>query len=227
VTPPAAKFFRTSDELRAWFSTHHASAPELWVGFHKAHTKRAGVDYVAAVEEALCFGWIDTTVRRLDKDRYAHRFTPRRKGSQWSRVNRDRLDQLRAAGRVTEAGERAFAERAPDDRSYSYERRSEELPGPLLARFRADTAAWRYFSEQPPSYRRLAAHWVVSAVRPETREKRLGDLIGASSRATRPRPFLVARSERASLDSGPGKVRNSRSGPNRRPRRRARPGALK
>ena len=195
---PTARFFATPDELRAWFAAHHATERELWVGFHKAHTGRTGVDYLAAVDEALCFGWIDTTVRRLDDRRYAHRFTPRRAGSRWSEVNRAKFARLKRAGRVAPAGERAFAERR-EDRPYSYERDRAELAPDQLARLRADAAAWRYFSAQPPSFQRLAAHWVTSAARPATRDRRLAELLRTAAAGTRPRPFLVARADRARL----------------------------
>ena len=106
-----ARFFGSTSELRAWFEAHHADRSELWVGFYKAHTGRGGVVYPEAVDEALCFGWIDTTVRRLDDDRYSNRFVPRRPESQWSDVNRRRFAELDRRGRVHEAGRRAFRER--------------------------------------------------------------------------------------------------------------------
>jgi uncharacterized protein YdeI (YjbR/CyaY-like superfamily) len=108
-----ARFFRSPAELREWFEAHHANAPELWIGFHKAHTGKVGVGYAEAVEVALCFGWIDTTVRRIDADRYANRFTPRRPDSYWSVENRRRFAKLEKAGRVHESGRRAF-ERRPE-----------------------------------------------------------------------------------------------------------------
>ena len=108
ATPVPARFFATREELRAWFEAHHADASELWVGFYKAHTGRAGVVYLQAVDEALCFGWIDTTVRRIDDDRYANRFTPRRPDSNWSAVNRRRFAELDLDGRVRPAGRLAF-----------------------------------------------------------------------------------------------------------------------
>ena len=102
-------FFRTSGELRAWFEAHHATATELWVGFYKAHAGETGVAYPEAVDEALCFGWIDTTVRRIDAARYTNRFVPRRPGSHWTDGNRARFRELDREGRVVPAGHAAFA----------------------------------------------------------------------------------------------------------------------
>jgi uncharacterized protein YdeI (YjbR/CyaY-like superfamily) len=213
---PDARFFASPTELRAWFETHHTTERELWVGFWKAHTGQPGVDYLAAVDEALCFGWIDTTVRRLDDRRYAHRFTPRRKGSRWSDVNREKFERLRREGRLAPAGVKAFEDRTGDERAYSYEARRRSLPPELLRQFRRTASAYRFFSEQPPSYRRLAAHWVASAVQPATRERRFAELVRASAAGTRPRPFLVARADRTAADAAVSARR-----------RRARPGALK
>ncbi len=224
---PAPQFFRTTDELRAWFDAHHTEATELWIGFFKAHTGRSGVDYVAAVEEALCVGWIDTTVRRIDDDRYAHRFTPRRPGSLWSEINRGKLERLRREGRVRPAGEAAYADRAPDTTRYLFSGPATRWPSELARRFRADVRAWRNFSAGPPGYRRTATHWVLSAVRPETRERRFRELVATSRAGTRPRPFLVTRVERETADRGPGRGRPRPDSADRRRHRRHLPAALK
>ena len=215
-TPRSPRFFRTPAELRAWYEANHDRVTELWVGFYKAHTGRSGVDYLAAVDEALCFGWIDTTVRRLDDDRYAQRFTPRRAGSAWSAVNREKFARLRTEGRMHPAGEWAFSAKAEGLPSYSFTPERKELSAAERSEFQSHPSAWARFNDSPPGYRRLAGHWIGSAVKPETRAKRLRELIDASERGTRPRPFLVARAER-----------NARPSAGRTARRRARPGALK
>ncbi len=102
------RFFPNSRELRDWFEAHHASASEIWVGFYKAHPRRTGITYGEAVEEALCFGWIDTTVRRIDDDRYANRFVPRRPGSNWTPGNQALFRELDQVGRITPAGRAVF-----------------------------------------------------------------------------------------------------------------------
>ncbi len=225
--PTEARFFATVAELRAWFADDHASDAEVWIGFFKAHARRDGVDYEAAVDEAVCVGWIDTTVRRIDDDRYAHRFTRRRPGSHWSASNHARIVRLRREGRLLPAGETAFANRGPDTPTYLSERPVTRWPAELSRRFRADRAAWRHFSAQTPSYRRLATQWVLSAVRPETRERRFHDLLVASRAGTRPRPFVVPRADRSGA-TPVGSRRPERPSPtSRRSRRRAGPAALK
>ncbi|MGP8158722.1 MAG: YdeI/OmpD-associated family protein [Thermoplasmata archaeon] len=189
--PVPARFFRSRHELRAWFGAHHADAPELWVGFHKAHTGRAGAVYLEAVEEALCFGWIDTTVRRIDADRYANRFTPRRPGSQWSAVNRRRFAELEKAGRVHESGRRAF-DRRPRREAVSYSsERTFRLAPTFVARLRERPVAERFFRSRPRGYRRRATFWVMNAVRPETRARRFEVLLVASSAGTVPAALLL------------------------------------
>jgi uncharacterized protein YdeI (YjbR/CyaY-like superfamily) len=216
---PEIQFFPARVGLRAWFERNHATAREVWVGFHKVHVADPSIQYLEAVEEALCFGWIDTTVRRVDDDRYAHRFTPRRERSRWSDVNVLRFQELARAGRVTPAGRRAFDARAPaDPRRYSYEARPKNLSRAYLQRFRASEAAWSFFESEPPSYRRLAEHWVMSAVREETRERRFAELVEASRRSTRPRAFLVERAARDAAETRP--VTRSREGRKRPSRRR-------
>jgi len=186
-----ARFFESTSELRAWFEAHHADRSELWVGFYKAHTGRGGVVYPEAVDEALCFGWIDTTVRRIDDERYANRFVPRRPGSQWSATNLRRFAELDRWGKVHESGRSAF-ERHPrrsrpqfsSDRAY---RLSPELAGRLRSRPEAD----RFFRSRPRGYRRRATFWVMSAVALATRERRFSELLDASDHGTIPRALLL------------------------------------
>lgn len=188
---PNPRFFRTRGELRAWFERYHVNTRELWIGFHKAHSGRAGVGYPEAVEEALGFGWIDTTVRRIDADRYAHRFTPRRPDSYWSVVNRQKFVELERAGRVHESGRRAFDRRPPGERL----RYSSELTLRLAPTFavglRAAPETERYFRSRPRGYRRRATFWVMNAARPETRERRFEMLLNASSVGTVPTALLL------------------------------------
>lgn len=176
-------FFATPEEFRAWLHAHHQTAGELWVGFHKVGSGKPSITWPQSVDEALCVGWIDGVRKRIDDDRYVIRFTPRKPGSNWSAINIRRMGELQAEGRVLPAGQAAF-DRRRDDRSaiYSYERRtSAELPAEYEQRFRADAAAWEYFQSQAPWYRRTATHWVISAKREETRQKRLATLIDDSA----------------------------------------------
>ncbi|HYA71212.1 MAG TPA: YdeI/OmpD-associated family protein [Thermoplasmata archaeon] len=186
-----ARFFRSTDELRSWFEAHHADTPELWIGFYKAHSGRSGVVYPEAVDEALCFGWIDTTVRRIDDDRYANRFVPRRAESQWSEVNRRRYAELDRAGRIHEAGRRAFERRPTGGRPQFTSGGTYRLNPDFAARLRAQSAADRYFRSRPQNYRKRATFWVMSAALPETRNRRFVALLEASASQTIPRALLL------------------------------------
>ena len=178
-------FFASAEELRDWFDAHHETADELWVGYHRKATGRPTVTWPQAVDEALCVGWIDSVRYRLDDERNAQRFTPRRKGSIWSAVNTKRADELIAEGRMRPAGKRAFEARSPEKTAiYSYERETAAFTEEQQARFEADTAAWSFFQAQAPSYRRNITHWVSSAKRDETRERRFEKLL-EDSRAGR------------------------------------------
>jgi len=192
------QFFRSPAELRRWFARHHATADELLVGFHKVHTGRVALTYAEALDEALCVGWIDGLKRRLDDDTYSLRFTPRRAKSYWSATNIRHAERLTAAGRMRPVGRAAFARRDQAvARRYSFEQRAQVALAPeLLRRFRWHRAAWRFFEAQPPSYRRTAVWWIMSAKRAETRERRLSELIERSAAGTRPKAFLVSRAAR-------------------------------
>jgi uncharacterized protein YdeI (YjbR/CyaY-like superfamily) len=181
------RFFASPAELRAWLEEHHASAAELWVGFHKRVTGRPSLTWPESVDEALCFGWIDGVRKSLGAESYAIRFTPRKPGSGWSSVNLAKMKALLAEGRVAPAGLAAFERRSEAKSArYSYEQRHAAELGPELeARFRARKRAWAFFESQPPGYRRLTAYWVTSARREETRLRRLDQLIACSAAGER------------------------------------------
>jgi len=188
---PQPLFFATPAAFRAWLAAHHASASELWVGFHKRGSGLPSLTWPESVDEALCFGWIDGVRRSVDATSYAIRFTPRRAKSTWSAINIARLSELAAAGRVEPAGAAAFARRSEAKSAvYSYEQRqAARLSAAEEKAFRAERAAWRDFERRPPWYRRTATHWVTSAKRAETRSRRLARLV-ACSRAGEPLPQL-------------------------------------
>jgi uncharacterized protein YdeI (YjbR/CyaY-like superfamily) len=176
-------FFATPEEFRAWLAEHHETERELLVGFHKKGSGRPSITWPESVDQALCFGWIDGVRRRVDDDSYTIRFSPRKARSTWSAVNVKRMKELVEAELVAPAGVAAFERRA-DDRTaiYSYEqRKAAQLEPEQEQRFKADERAWAFFEAQPPSYRRAATHWVTSAKREETRERRLTQLIEHSS----------------------------------------------
>jgi uncharacterized protein YdeI (YjbR/CyaY-like superfamily) len=183
----APKFFRRLADFRRWLEKNHADVAELWVGFHKKGSGKPSITWPESVDEALSFGWIDGVRRTIDETSYEIRFTPRRPTSIWSAVNTRRAKELIAEGRMAEAGISAFEKRS-DERSgvYSFEQRKEAKFDPALeARFRARAKAWRFFEAQPPGYRRLAAFWVMSAKKEETRLRRLAELIARSANGER------------------------------------------
>jgi uncharacterized protein YdeI (YjbR/CyaY-like superfamily) len=188
---PEPIFFESPAALRTWFEEHAATESELWVGYWRKATGRPSLTWEEAVGEALCVGWIDGVRKSLDGDRFIQRFTPRRPGSTWSAVNIRRAQELIAEGRMRPAGLAAF-ERRRDDRSaiYSYEQRhAAELRADEQARLAASPGARAFWERQPPSYRRTAAYWVTSARRPETRERRLRQLIEDSEAGRRVGPL--------------------------------------
>ncbi|MCC7363410.1 MAG: YdeI/OmpD-associated family protein [Dehalococcoidia bacterium] len=186
-------FFETVDELRAWFHDNHARLDEAHIGFYKKASGRGGVTYQEALDAALCVGWIDGVRRSLDEAAYMIRFTPRRKGSNWSGVNTRRMEQLIAEGLVTEAGLAAFELRHASRRGpYSFEAEDVDF-GPEeeaalsahAAALSAHAAARAFWDAQPRGYRRVAMHWVTSAKRPETRARRLAKVITESAAGRR------------------------------------------
>jgi uncharacterized protein YdeI (YjbR/CyaY-like superfamily) len=183
VTPT---FFETPVRFRRWLERNHDAANELWVGFYKVKSGKGGMVYRQALDEALCFGWIDGLVRSLDEESYAQRFTPRRKGSNWSAANIERVRQLEALGRMRQPGLAAF-ERRDEEKSaaYSFEQKAVKLAGGLEKAFRENSRAWIFFTAQPPSYRRAATWWVMSAKKEETRARRLSRLIAACAEGKR------------------------------------------
>ena len=176
-------FFSTPAKFRAWLRKHHDSAPELLVGFYKKGSGKPSITWPEAVDQALCFGWIDGVRRSLDDERYLNRFTPRRPRSNWSAVNIKRANELIDLGLMQPAGLKAFEART-EDRSavYSYEQRhSIELDPAFERRLRRNKKAWEYFRTKSPSYRTTAVYWVMSAKKQETRERRLARLIEDSA----------------------------------------------
>jgi len=177
-------FFEAPEAFRAWLAANAATERELVVGYRRKGTGLPSITWPESVDEALCYGWIDGIRRSLDETSYTIRFTPRRRDSRWSAVNIRRVEALRAEGRMTPAGLAAFEARPPGE-GYSYETPRVELPAEYEAALRADAAAWAFWERQPPSYRRMAAHWVTSAKREETRQRRLARVVADSREGRR------------------------------------------
>ena len=187
-------FFETPAEWRGWLQANHETAAEVEVGFRRKAIGLPTMTWSDAVDEALCLGWFEGVRQSIDEISYRNRFTPRKPSSTWSNVNIAKVEALEAAGRMTDAGRAAFARRTEANSGvYSFEGdRAEALPEPYAAVLAADAAAQADFDARPPYYRRAVVHWVTSAQREATRERRLAQLI-ESSRAGEEVPPLRRR----------------------------------
>jgi uncharacterized protein YdeI (YjbR/CyaY-like superfamily) len=192
------KCFKSQSDFHQWLESNHANVSELWVGFYKKHSGKGGLTYTQAVDEALCFGWIDGLKKRVDEFSYTHRFTPRKPKSNWSLVNIRHVERLRKAGRMQPAGLKAYAARdLGRSGAYSFENKPRQLSPALQRQFKSDKAAWDFFQRQPPGYRRLASFWIMRAKQEETRQRRLARLM-ADSKQGRRLDLLSGRRDRRS-----------------------------
>ena len=179
-------FFKSATECRRWLEQNHDKATELWFGFYKKKSGKPGITYPEALDEALCFGWIDGLKKSVDESSYTFRFTPRQPKSIWSVVNTKRAEELRQLGRMKPAGLKALAARDPERSGiYSFENRPRKLSASCEKEFKAHKEAWEFFQAQPPGYKRTASFWVMSAKQEATRLRRLARLISASERKLR------------------------------------------
>ena len=170
---PAPSFqARSRADWRAWLKAHHASAEEIWLIYYKKATGEQSVSYRESVEEAICFGWIDGLKKRIDDERYCHRFSPRKESSQWTPTNVEIAGRMIAARKMTAAGRRAF------DRRVEYVPPSSlELSAQMKKALKASPKAWRNLLALSPGYRRQYVDWLMTAKREATREKRLKEAI--------------------------------------------------
>lgn len=181
-------FAKNRDEWRAWLKTHHDSAEEIWLVYYKRPTGVPSVSYPESVEEAICFGWIDGLKKRIDERTYTHRFSPRRKNSKWSPTNIKIAKKLIAAGRMADAGLKAFEQRrhyAPSTPEAIAAK--EPSPTPEIERaLRKNKKAWKNYNNLAPGYRKRYIEWVAAAKRDETRERRLRETLQALERNEKP-----------------------------------------
>ena len=181
-SPEGPTAFRNAAGFRAWLNRHHASETEVLVKLYKVHAKQKGLSYSEALDEALCYGWIDGVRRGGDEESFNIRFTPRKPKSTWSAVNIRSVAALEASGRMHEGGRAAFSRRSAERSGiYAYENRGTELSPEYQRKLKANKRAWEFFAAQPPWYRRTSIYWVMSAKKEETRERRLSSLIDFSS----------------------------------------------
>lgn len=179
-------FFKDAAHFRRWLQKHHASETELWVGMHRKASGKGGITYKEALDQALCFGWIDGVRKRVDETSFVQRFTPRTAKSYWSAVNIKRAGELIAAGQMAAPGRKALERRdAAASGRYSFEREAAAFTAAQLKTLKANRKAWSFFASQPPYYRRVATFWVASAKKEETRVRRLETLISDSAAGRR------------------------------------------
>ena len=175
-------YFRAPEEWRAWLAENHGEETELWVGYFKKATGEATITWPESVDQALCFGWIDGIRKRVDDRRYKIRFTPRKKNSIWSKVNLERMPQLIEEGLVKQAGMAAYDQRTVErSKVYAYERESAKLSPEFEKRLRKKRKAWTFYEELSPYNKKACTHWVMSAKREETRERRFAILLDSCS----------------------------------------------
>jgi uncharacterized protein YdeI (YjbR/CyaY-like superfamily) len=183
-------FFASQPDFRKWLAANHNRAGELLVGFHRRDSGKGGLSYPEALDEALCFGWIDGVRRRFSASSYSIRFSPRKPDSIWSAVNARRFTELSKQGRIHPAGRKIFERRDKKKSNlYSYERASCQLGSEYEKQFRANKAAWEFYQSQPPGYRRTSCWWVISAKQEATRGRRLATLIADSANGLRIKPL--------------------------------------
>jgi uncharacterized protein YdeI (YjbR/CyaY-like superfamily) len=164
------------DDWRLWLKRHHRTEKEIWLVYYKKHTRRPTIPYDDAVEEALCFGWIDSIVKRIDEDCYAQKFTPRKDIGNWSESNRRRIKKLIKEGKMTEAGMAKIGAAVLSDEP----RRAQdvtEAPQFFVRAIKANKMAWKNFNNLAPSYRNAYVRWVTSAKKEETRARRLKEAV--------------------------------------------------
>ena len=181
-----AKFFTSPAQFRQWLERNHDRATELLVGFHKKSAGKKSITYGEALDEALCFGWIDGVRKNLNETSYTIRFTPRKPRSIWSLVNVNHVERLKKERRMHAAGLEAYALRDPRRTGiYSFENRPRELSPEYEKSFRQNKTAWKFFQEQPPGYKRLMIFRIMEGKREETRLRRLKQLIESSEKGIR------------------------------------------
>ena len=179
------KSFASRAQFRAWLERNHAKVAELNLRLYKVHARERGVTYREALDEALCFGWIDGVRRALDEDSFTQRFSPRRQGSKWSVVNRRRWKELQAAGLVAAPGLAAWRVASAKPAGYSFESRPTTLARSYLQQLAANKKAYAYFQAEAPWYRRTTSFYVMNAKQEETRQRRLANLIACCAQQRR------------------------------------------
>ena len=179
-------YFKTQGDFRKWLERHHNTSSELLLGIHKKESGKPSVTYKEAVDEALCFGWIDGVRRSVNETSYSVRFTPRKPRSIWSRINTKRAGELKELGLMSPAGLRAFEDRDPKKANlYSFENAPRSLDAAFEAKFKKNKKAWEFFQTLPPYFTKMSVFWIMSGKREQTRERRLQTFIDSCARGER------------------------------------------
>lgn len=179
------RFFKTPVEFRRWLKTNHAKETELWVGFYKVDSGKPSITWKESVDQALCFGWIDGVRKSIDGESYKIRFTPRKRKSNWSRVNIKRYSELLEQGLIEPAGKKAYEATSSKRRDYSYEQEKRVLSPEFMRLLKKSKKAWAYFSNEAQWYQRTVSFWVMCAKKEETQLRRLKRLIKDSEQGVR------------------------------------------
>ena len=167
------------EEWRSWLKKNHAKAEEVWLVYYKKHTGKSSINYTDSVEEALCFGWIDGIKKRIDEEKYTHRFTPRKAKSKWSPLNIRLAKKMIKEGKMTQKGLASFNKKMNYDEDILNARNAKEIlfTPEIEEALKANKKAWEHFNNLAPSYKKQYVGWLISAKRPETRERRLEEAI--------------------------------------------------
>jgi uncharacterized protein YdeI (YjbR/CyaY-like superfamily) len=172
-------YFPDRDLWRDWLTENHAESSGIWMVFYRKETSKPTIEYVAAVEEALCFGWIDSIIKKIDDEKYVRKFTPRKDKSDWSKLNKKRVSKMIKAGRMTKAG-LAKIEMAKKNGSWNHDGktpRTLEMPPEFAEALAGNKKARAHFEKLAPTYRRHYLGWIAAAKRPETKERRIRESI--------------------------------------------------
>ncbi len=178
-------FFPNQTDFRIWLESNHQKANELLVGFYKVKSGKPSMTWSESVDQALCFGWIDSVRRSIDDESYCIRFTPRKKTSVWSTVNINKVATLKKAGLMTKAGLDAFAHFEKNKAKHGRQDELAGLPEHYETLFKQHASAWQFFQNQPPSYQKLVARWIMSAKQEKTQLARLEKAINESAQQRR------------------------------------------
>ena len=173
------RYFKTPDEWRIWLQHHHDAENEVWLVFFRKETGEPSIAYEAAVEEALCFGWIDSIIKKMDERRYVRKFTPRNDNSVWSKRNKERVARLMADNRMTEAG-MAKIEAAKRNGWWDKLTAADtcfQMPAAFRSALAENPVALELFNKLSPGYRKRYIGWIAAAKRPETRDRRIRESI--------------------------------------------------